>query len=403
METAEFLGYPRPTGAPGIRNHVLVVPSSRLVNIAAARIADHVPGTKAVVTTGENGRHSRDRERLARLFTGLGRNPNVHAVIVLGVKPGYGYRELDPDTLAAAVAGTGKPVDVLTVEAAGGLERTVEAGIDLARQRVREASRVRREPVPVGELSVGVKCGLSDATSGISGNPAFGRAADRLVGRGGTVIFSETVEIIGAEEELSRRCTDPRDAERLLRMAREAEAAARATGEDIRTINPLPSNIAAGLSTLEEKSLGAVEKAGSSPIAGVLEYATAPTRRGLHFMDGWQSSFSLPMSLAAAGCQLTVYQLGGEDLPSSDPPMLATNTGVVAPLMMITGNPRTAAKAARSVDFSSGGVITGGCTVQEAGDALFGYLAEVASGELTRGETVRWADVLEPYFLGPVF
>lgn len=398
-----FLGYPRPGDAAGIRNHVLVIPAGRLLSIAATRVSQYVAGTKAVITTGENGRHKRDRERLARILTGLAKNANTYAAVVLGAKKGFGYGELDAYALAQEIAKAGKPVEVLTVEESGGLERLVEDGIDLARRYVHDASLVRREPVSLDKLTIGVKCGLSDATSGIAGNPSFGKAADLLIAAGGSAIFSETAELIGAELDVAARCVNKADAKRLLQMVADVEEAAKRTGEDIRAINPLPSNIAAGLSTLEEKSLGAIRKAGTAPIVGVLEYATQPNRKGLHFMDGWQSSFSLPMSLAAAGCQLSIYQLGGDDLPSNDPPMLATNTGVVAPLMMITGNPRTAAKARRSIDFSSGAIIEGKSTVEAMGEALFAKIVSVASGETTKGETIRYSDPLEPYFLGPVF
>lgn len=398
-----FLGFPRPDGTAGTRNHVLIIPAGRLLNIAATRVSQYVTGTKTVIIGGENGRHKKDRERIARLFTGLAQNPNTFATIVLGAKKGFGYSELEPYTLAQEILKADKPVEVLTVEEAGGLERLVESGINLARSYVQAASLVKREPVNINRLTIGVKCGLSDATSGIAGNPSFGKAADLLVAAGGSVIFSETAELIGAELDIAARCIHEADAKRLLQMVADIEAAAKRTGEDIRAINPLPSNIAAGLSTLEEKSLGAVRKAGTSPIVSVLEYAAQPTQKGLHFMDGWQSSFSLPMSLAAAGCQISIYQLGGDDLPSMDPPILATNTGVVAPLMMITGNPRTASKAKNSIDFSSGPVITGTATVEAMGKALFDKIASIASGELTRGETIRYADPLEPYFLGPVF
>lgn len=398
-----FLGFPRPDGTAGTRNHVLIIPAGRLLNIAASRVTQYVTGTKTVIIGGENGRHKKDRERIARLFTGLAQNPNTFATIVLGAKKGFGYSELEPYALGQEIFKTGKLVEVLTVEEAGGLERLVESGINLARSYVHAASLVRREPVNIKSLTIGVKCGLSDATSGIAGNPSFGKAADLLVAAGGSVIFSETAELIGAELDIAARCIHEADANRLLQMVADIEAAAKRTGEDIRAINPLPSNIAAGLSTLEEKSLGAVRKAGTSPIVSVLEYAARPTKQGLHFMDGWQSSFSLPMSLAAAGCQISIYQLGGDDLPSMDPPILATNTGVVAPLMMITGNPRTASKARNSIDFSSGAVITGNATIEAMGEALFDKIASVASGELTRGETIRYVDPLEPYFMGPVF
>ncbi|MCF8565578.1 UxaA family hydrolase [Alicyclobacillus tolerans] len=399
----EFLGFVRPNDEAGIRNVVLIVPSSRLLNIAAYRITQYVYGTKTVPTGGENGRHKKDRERLSRLLVGLARNANVYGTIVLGARRDFGYSEVEPYTLAEQMSHSGKPVAVLTVEEAGGLDRLVEQGIGIARQFVHDASLVKRESVPISKLAIGIKCGLSDATSGISGNPTFGKAADLLVAAGGTAIFSETVEIIGAELDLAARCVEKSDAQRLLEMVRQVEEAAIRTGEDIRTINPLPSNIAAGISTLEEKSLGAVQKAGTMPIQGVLEYAQRPVKKGLHFMDGWQSSYSLPMSLAAAGCQLTIYQLGGGDLPSNDPPMLATNTGVVAPLMMITGNPRTASKAEKSIDFSSGSIITGQSTIEQLGTQLFEKFVSVASGELTKGETILYMDPLEPYFLGPVF
>ncbi len=399
----EFLGFIRPGDEAGIRNYILIIPSGRLLNIVATRITQYVSGTKTVITTGENGRHKRDRERLGRIFVGLARNANVYATIILGAKEKFGYSELHPYNLAQEIAKSGKPVEVLTVEESGGHGRLVEDGIDLARRFVHDASMVKREMVPMEKLAIGVKCGLSDATSGISGNPTFGKASDLLISAGGTVVFSETVELIGAERDVAERCVDERDAKRLLEMVDQVEELARATGEDIRTINPLPSNIEAGLSTLEEKSLGAIQKAGTMPIQGVLEYATRPTKKGLHFMDGWQSSYSLPISLAAAGCQLTIYQLGGDDLPSNDPPMLATNTGVVAPLMMITGNPRTASKARRNIDFSSGAVITGESTIEATGEALFQKIRSIASGEFTKGETIRYADPLEPYFLGPVF
>jgi altronate dehydratase large subunit len=297
----EFLGFIRPGDEAGVRNYVLIIPSTRLVDIAATRITQYVEGTKTVITGGENGRHKRDRERLGRLYTGLARNANAYATIILGAKNNFGYAELQPHILAHEIAKSGKPVEVLTVEDSGGLERLVEDGIAMARSFVHDASLVKRERVSLDKLAIGVKCGLSDATSGISGNPSFGKASDLLISAGGTSIFSETVEVIGAEQDVAGRCVNKRDAERLLEMVREVEEAAKQTGEDIRTINPLPSNIEAGISTLEEKSLGAIQKVGTMPIQGVLEYATRPSGKGLYFMDGWMSSFSLPMSLAAAG------------------------------------------------------------------------------------------------------
>jgi altronate dehydratase large subunit len=399
-----FLGFLRPGDMAGTRNHVLVIPAGRVLSIAATRVPNYVTGTKTAITGGgEVGRHKRDRERVACLLTGFAKNPNTYATIVLGAKKGFGYRETEAYNLAHEIAKAGKPVEVLTVEESGGLERLVEDGIAMARRFVHDASLVRREPVSADRLTIGVKCGESDATSGIAGNPSFGKAADLLIQDGGSVIFSETTELIGAETDMAERCADPADAKRLLEMVYEIEELAKRTGEDIRGINPLPSNISAGISTLEEKSLGAVRKAGTSKIMGVLEYATQPRKKGLHFMDGWMSAFSLPMSLAAAGCQIAIYQMGGDVLPSNDPPMLAHDNAVVAPLMIVTGNPRTASKAPRSIDFSAGAIITGESTVEQMGEALYAKILSIASGEVTKGETIRYSDPLEPYYLGPVF
>ncbi|MGI6668468.1 MAG: UxaA family hydrolase [Acetivibrionales bacterium] len=399
----KFWGYVRNNGEAGVRNYVLIIPSARITNIAATRIANYVTGTKAIITTGEVCRHSKDRKRLADLYIGLAKNPNTYATIILGAREDFGYPEVLPSRLADEIRKSEKPVSVLTLEKSGGLEKLVVDGIKQARKYVHEASLVLREQVPLSKLQIGVKCGWSDATSGISGNPCFGKAADLLVKEGGTVIFSETLELIGAEEDVAKRCVNPKDAERLLEMVKEVEDTAKASGEDIRSINPIPSNIKAGISTLEEKSLGAAEKAGSMPIQSVLEYAQRPEKPGLHFMHGWASAFSLPVSLAAAGCQITLYQLGGGDLTFDDPPMLAHNVGIVAPLMFVTGNPRTAQRAAHSIDFSSGGIITGEKTLNEAGEELFKKIISIANGEVTKGETINYTDVIEPYFLGPVF
>lgn len=399
----EFLGYERPDGSYGARNHVLILPASRLANMAAHAVCSMVAGTKTVLTTGELGRPKGDRERLARLLAGLARNPNVAATVIIGVKRGYGYPEVREDALAEEIAKSGKPLEIVTMDREGGYHRTVAKAVEIARRFVLDASRLRRVPAPAGKLTVGVKCGMSDATSGIAGNPVFGRAMDMLVDHGGTFIFSETTEVIGAEDLLAERAASPSVAEKLLAAVENIESKAKSVGEDIRSINPIPSNIAAGLSTLEEKSLGAIAKSGSRPIQGVLRWAERPPASGVYFMDGWMSAYSLPPALAAAGAQITVYQLGGDDLPEIDPPMPGINTAVVAPLLMITGNPRTEAKAPSSIDFSSGAVVLGKEGIEEAASRLFQKILSVASGELSKGETWNYQDPVEPYYDGPFF
>ena len=397
----EFWGYYRPDGSVGVRNHVLILPATRNVNYICHRIALAVPGVTTFYTTGEYGRTGGDRKRLARFLTGIARNPNVANVLLIGMPHGYGYPEFQTDALAAEIARSGKRLEILNVDRCGGLEGTVVQGIRLARELVREATAMRREAAPLSKLTIGMKCGDSDATSGLAGNPALGRAVDRLIGAGGTALFSETLELIGAEQTLVQRAKTPEVAQRLLRLIADWEARATSIGEDIRTINPIPENIAAGITTLEEKSLGAVEKTGTRELSGVLDYCERPGAPGLWLMDAWMSSYSLLPSFAAAGAQIVLYQLGGNELPPEDAPLSAVDPGLVAPLLTISGNPRTAEAAGDYLDVSTGGVLLGTETLDAAGEHILEEIVRTASGRAARGETMRYPEPFEVFFEGP--
>ena len=397
----EFWGYYRPDGSVGVRNHVLILPATRNVNYICHRIALAVPGVTTFYTTGEYGRTGSDRKRLARFLTGIARNPNVANVLLIGMPHGYGYPEFQTDALAAEIARSGKRLEILNVDRCGGLEGTVVQGIRLARELVREATAMRREAAPLSKLTIGMKCGDSDATSGLAGNPALGRAVDRLIDAGGTALFSETLELIGAEQTLVQRAKTPEVAQRLLRLIADWEARAASIGEDIRTINPIPENIAAGITTLEEKSLGAVEKTGTRELSGVLDYCERPGEPGLWLMDAWMSSYSLLPSFAAAGAQIVLYQLGGNELPPEDAPLSAVDPGLVAPLLTISGNPRTAKAAGDYLDVSTGGVLLGTETLDAAGEHILEEIVRTASGRAARGETMRYPEPFEVFFEGP--
>ena len=397
----EFWGYSRPDGSVGVRNHVLILPATRNVNYICHRIALAVPGVTTFYTTGEYGRTGSDRKRLARFLTGIARNPNVANVLLIGMPHGYGYPEFQTDALAAEIAKSGTRLEILNVDRCGGLEGTVVQGIRLARELVREATAMRREAAPLSKLTIGMKCGDSDATSGLAGNPALGRAVDRLIDAGGTALFSETLELIGAEQTLVQRAKTPEVAQRLLRLIADWEAQAASIGEDIRTINPIPENIAAGITTLEEKSLGAVEKTGTRELSGVLDYCERPGEPGLWLMDAWMSSYSLLPSFAAAGAQIVLYQLGGNELPPEDAPLSAVDPGLVAPLLTISGNPRTAKAAGDYLDVSTGGVLLGTETLDAAGERILEEIVRAANGRATRGETMRYPEPFEVFFEGP--
>jgi len=394
----KFLGYPRPNGSAGIRNYVLVIPGGMF----ATKICDSVVGTRTIVTADSGGgRTSRDRQTVARILIGLGKNPNVASVIVHSQSRGAGYPELKLSYIAEEIARSGKWVEYIDNAQEGGTLRALEKGIQTARKMVLEASRIRRQPFDLSHLAVGVKCGHSDTTSGIAGNPVIGNLFDRIVQAGGTAFFGENTEIIGAEHILAKRGINQEVASRILDVAAETEKIAKSTGEDIRTINPVPSNIAGGISTLEEKSLGAIHKSGSAPIQDVLQYGEQPPSKGLYFVDNWMSSTSIFAGYAAAGAQLVIFQLGGGGLSGED--LLYTSTAVVSPLMWTTANPKTLAMAPTSLDFYSGTVIEGKETIEEAGEKLLQTVLEIAAGTMTKVETIKYISPTQIYLKDPCF
>ena len=276
--------------------------------LEGTKICDFVAGTRTIdVAPDTYSDHTgRDREMTARVLVGLGRSPNVAAVIVHGSSGRAQYEELHFKRLAEEIAASGKRVEVVDGEQEGGALRAIARGIELAREMVSEASGLRRQPFDLSHLTLAVKCGYSDTTSGIAGNPVIGALYDRVVAAGGTAIFGENTEIIGAERVLSKRAANQGVAANILAVAAESEARAKATGEDIRTINPIPANIAGGISTLEEKSLGAIAKSGSTPIQGVLEYGERPPRKGLYFCDN-NPGMGIFTGYAASGAQLLPF------------------------------------------------------------------------------------------------
>jgi altronate dehydratase large subunit len=393
----DFLGYIRPDGSAGIRNHVLVIPGG----LIAEKICAFVPGTITVaMAKSGGGMTTRDREAIARTLFGLGLNPNVAGVIIHNGNPGAGYPELRPERLAAEMAQSGKPLEIISVKTEGGTLEAIIKGIKLARKMVYEASKRRREPVNIGKLSLGVKCGASDPTSGMVGNPVVGYFFDRIVEAGGTAMFGETTEIVGAEHILAARAVDKNVAEKILLAARFIEERSLATGEDIRTMNPVPENIAAGISSLEEKSLGAIYKAGHHPIQDVLQYAERPPLPGLYFVDNWMGPNSIFPGYAAAGAQLTIFQYGGGAAART---VLDPSPAVTSPLLWSSANPKTYAVAKESLDFYSGTVIEGTETIEEAGERLLRLVVDIASGTLTYGETINYSEPIEVYGLDPLF
>ena len=395
-----FQGYVRPDGSVGIRNLTLVMANSRATANLAVMIATLAKGAIAYVQPQETGRDTADRRTIARTMVGLAKNPNVGAVLIVGVKRNSGYPEFDHDVFAGEMAKCGKPVETLYLSECGGLEKGLGIGVRKARNLVQRASEAVREEVGFGEISIAVKCGYSDPTSGMSGNPVVGHLFDRVVEAGGTAMFAETTEVIGAEHIVAKRFVDAGERKRFLDAVARVEDQAMATGEDIRAINPIPANIEAGLTTLEEKSLGAIAKAGKSPIQGCLEYGERPAGRGLYYMDAWMSSSALFLGFAAAGAVLTIFQVGGGKF-SFDPIMPSANNAAVAPTLYMTGNPRAFANCEGEMDFNAGTVISEREPIAEAGERLVAEILRYASGRLVKGETMGVTEFAEMYLQGP--
>jgi len=385
-----FLGYLRPDGSVGTRNYVLVIPQG----LIAKSIGDFVVGTRTIRTVDHgSGRTANDRERIARVLIGLGKNPNVASVIVHAASPGGMYPELTAERLANEIAANAKRVEIIDPAKDGGVYGAIAKGMKLARMMVYEASKLRRVEVGDEHLCLGVKCGYSDTTSGIAGNPAIGYLFDKVVRAGGTALFGETTEIIGAEHALARRAGNPEVARAIMDAVAHREALAKSTGLDIRTINPIPANIKGGISSLEEKSLGAIHKAGTAPIQGVLQYAERPKGKGLFFVDNWMGSYSIFAGYAAAGSNLVMFQLGGGGLTGRD--LMEGSPSVVAPFLWCTANPKTYAMARDNIDFYSGSVIESQEDPELAGERLYRTVIDTASGALSRSETLVYTEPID--------
>ena len=366
---ASFLGYPRENGSFGVRNDVAVISIMDNCNPVTRAIAQAVHGTLAVTTLFVRGQYGHDLEVTLESLAGMGRNPNIAGVVLVGLEPHT------TEEVARRIRPSGKPVESVTLQP-GGTINAIADGTRMALRLATRASSVRRQPCPVSALTVGVECGGSDTTSGLTCNPVIGRMADRLIDDGGTVIISETSEFFGAEHLFAQRAADPAVGRAFTEMVRRLEQEALSRGQDIRGTNPTPDNIRGGLSTIEEKALGAMAKSGTRPLRGVLTYGQAPASPGLHFMDAPAPAVENLTAFAAAGCQLIFFGTGvGNPIGN-----------MVTPTVKVSGNINTLRTMPENVDFDASGILESGARVADIGDLLFGYAVEVASGTRTSSE-----------------
>ena len=369
--SAIVMCYLRADGSVGTRNHVLVISILGLVNRVAERIAASVRGTLLVTTPYGRGQYGDDKLSHRRQLAGLCLNPNVASVLIVGAD------HVAIKEIVAAIALSGKPVRVAALDDTheDALELSAR-GIRMAADLVHEASRLHRTAQPASKLFLGVECGHSDATSGLVANPVAGNCVDRIVDAGACAVVGETVEWLGAEHIVARRAEDPRVAKAIVDAVLRREADLAESGHDLTGNNPGAENIRGGLSSIEEKSLGAIAKTGTRPIRGVLQVAERPAVQGLHLMDGPSFSPESLTGFAASGAQVMLFTTGaGNSFCNS-----------IAPTIKITGHPDTARRLPDQIDFDASPVFEGREDIGQAGERLFRMVLEVASGASTWGE-----------------
>lgn len=377
MET--FLGYKRPDGRVGVRNHVLILPASMCASDVARMVAAQVKN--AVTFNNQLGcsQVGGDQQYIMDVMAGYAANPNVYGTVIVSL----GCENCQMDLVEAAIRErTNKPLEKFVIQEEGGTIRTVEKATRAAMKLVQEASLLQRVPCPVSELIIGTECGGSDPTSGLAANILVGELSDRLAALGGTPILSETTEFIGAEHILAARAKDETVKNRIYEIIKRYEDHIKNVGEDIRDGNPSPGNKAGGITTLEEKSLGCIHKGGHSVINEVLEYAEEPHEKGLVIMDTPGNDMSSIAGMIAGGAQIVVFT-SGRGAPTGHP---------IAPVIKITGNRETYAAMEDNTDVDASPIIYKPGSLQELGDLFLQEVFEVAQGKLTKAEILNFME-----------
>jgi altronate dehydratase large subunit len=371
-----FYGYERPDGSVGIRNHLLVIAPIDCSFEPAKQIASRVEG--AVAITQFHG--CRADEMLINTLVGSGKNPNVAGILLYGL----GCEVLTNDILMDALKDTGKPIESLVIQEEGGTIKSMEKGVRLLQKMAMKIGELKRERFPLSKLTLAVECGGSDATSGLAANPAVGVAADKIIEEGGTVIFTEPQEMIGTQHILARRAVNENVARDLFDMIEKQEARLSAMGIESRYMSK--GNIDGGLTTIEEKSLGAISKGGTKPIKGVLwntwERFDVPDKPGLWLQDGTGWDVPSVTHMVAAGAQVVCFTTGRG----------STTGHGLAPVIKVTGNPKTYYNLVDNIDINAGTVLDGSESLNDVGERIFNEIIATANGKKSKAEALGFKD-----------
>ena len=377
----QFYGYRRSDGRVGIRNHILILPASICASDCAEMIARHVNGAVSFHNQVGCSQVPSDMAYTMDVLAGFAANPNVYATIVVAAGCETCQCNLVVDAIRAR---TNKPLFSYIIQKEGGTIRLIEKAVRKARELASEAGKLQKSLFPVSELILTTECGGSDPTSGIAANPVIGALSDRLVEEGGTVILSETTEFIGAEDILAARAKTPEVRARILDIVARYEDHFIRNGENVRRGNPTPGNMAGGLTTLEEKSLGCIHKGGESVINAVFDYGKwiPADEKGLVIMDTPGNDASSIAGMLAGGAQIVVFS-SGRGTPLGAP---------IAPVIKITGNAATFQAMEDNIDFDASPVITSGATPKELSNDLYELVHRICDGELTKAEALGFTE-----------
>jgi (2R)-sulfolactate sulfo-lyase subunit beta len=368
-----FRGYRRENGRVGVRNHVLILPVDDLSNAAAEAVANNVKGALAIPHPYGRLQFGADLDLHFRTLIGAGSNPNVAAVVVICIEESWAKRVVD------GIARTGKPVTGFGIELHGDHDTIMRAS-KVAKEYVQWASELQRVDCPVNDLWVSCKCGESDTTSGCGSNPTVGNAFDKLEPHGVTMVFGETTEITGGENIVAERCASPEVRAEWMRVFnRYQEVINRHKTNDLSDSQPTKGNIAGGLTTIEEKALGNIQKIGKKcKVIGVLDKAETPTRPGLWFMDSSSAAAEMVTLCAASGYVVHFFPTGQGNVIGNP----------ILPVIKLTANPRTARTMSEHIDLDVSGLLQRQKNMDQCGDELIEVMLRTCNGRLTCAEAL---------------
>lgn len=367
-----FLGYERENGRIGVRNHTVIIPLDDLSNSAATGVENLIYGTRAVPHPYGRLQFGDDLDLMFKTLSGFGKNPNVASAVVIGIEDNW------TNKIADEIAKTGKWVEAISIEGKGDLQATEKAA-RTARNMVSETSALTRTEHDVSELVISTKCGESDTTSGLASNPTVGVAFDRFVDEGATVLFGETSELTGAEHHIAEKCATPEIRAKFQRIFDDYQKEITSKGADLLGSQPTQGNIKGGLSTIEEKAFGNIQKAGTKPIVDVLDYAEEPKKKGLQFMNTSSAAAESVTLFAAAGAVVHIFTTGQGNIVGNP----------IEPVVKISANPNTVRTMSEHIDLDVSGLLNFDIDLKEAGRLLYDRVIQTASGRFTSNEILK--------------